>query len=75
LREIGESTPSLIASCSSLLACSTYYEIRRAADDVAAVIVPEQFFGVGPWDEDFSQASGEEVRQILARHNHRAVPA
>jgi predicted phosphoribosyltransferase len=58
-----------------MLACSTYYEIRRAADDVASVIVPEQFFGVGQWDEGFSQTSGEEVRQILARHDHRAVPA
>jgi putative phosphoribosyl transferase len=30
-----------------VIAASTYYEIRRAADDVAAVRVPENFYAVG----------------------------
>lgn len=30
-----------------VIAASTYYEIRRAADDVAAVMVPENFYAVG----------------------------
>ena len=36
------------------------------ADDVAAVIVPEEFQGVGQWYEDFSQTTDEEVRALLA---------
>ena len=49
-----------------VIAGSTYYEIRRAADDVAAVIVPENFSAVGQWYEDFSQTSDDEVRALLA---------
>jgi predicted phosphoribosyltransferase len=50
-----------------VIAGSTYYEIRRAADDVAAVIVPENFSAVGQWYEDFSQTSDKEVRELLAQ--------
>jgi predicted phosphoribosyltransferase len=54
-----------------VIAASTYYEIRRAADDVAAVIVPENFYAVGEWYEDFSQTSDDEVRDLLAQAARR----
>jgi predicted phosphoribosyltransferase len=54
-----------------VIAASTYYEIRRAADDVAAVMVPENFYAVGQWYEDFSQTSDDEVRDLLAQVAHR----
>jgi putative phosphoribosyl transferase len=54
-----------------VVAASTYYEIRRAADDVAAVMVPEQFYAVGQWYEDFSQTSDDQVRQLLAEAARR----
>lgn len=57
-----------------VIAGSTYYQIRRAADDVAAVIVPEKFYGVGQWYEDFSQTTDDEVRDLLARARHRTQP-
>jgi putative phosphoribosyl transferase len=50
-----------------VIAGSTYYEIRRAADDVAAVIVPENFNAVGQWYEDFSQTSDDEVCDLLTQ--------
>jgi putative phosphoribosyl transferase len=31
--------------------------------------VPEPFFAVGNWYEDFSQITDEEVRELLARAN------
>jgi predicted phosphoribosyltransferase len=49
------------------VALSSYYQIRRVADDVAAVIMPEQFYGVGQWYEDFSQTTDAEVRQLLSQ--------
>ena len=52
-----------IVVAAPVIAASTYYEIRRAADDVAAVIVPENFYAVGQWYEDFSQTSDDEVRE------------
>lgn len=54
-----------------VIAGLTYYQIRRAADDVAAVIAPEKFFGVGQWYEDFSQTTDEEVRALLAEAGRR----
>ena len=54
-----------------VIAGSSYYRIRRVADDVAAVIVPEEFCGVGQWYEDFSQTSDDEVRALLAEATRR----
>jgi predicted phosphoribosyltransferase len=58
-----------------VIAQSTFYLIHNAADEVAAVIAPEEFHGVGQWYEDFSQTTDDEVRQLLAETNHRAMPA
>jgi putative phosphoribosyl transferase len=54
------------------IARSTYHQIRDAADDVVAVIVPEEFYGVGQWYEDFSQTTDEEVSELLKQANQRA---
>jgi putative phosphoribosyl transferase len=48
------------------IARGTYEAMRVVADEVVAVIVPEDFFGVGQWFEDFSQTTDEEVRELLA---------
>ena len=53
------------------VALSSYYQIRRVADDVAAVMMPEQFYGVGQWYEDFSQITDAEVRQLLSEFTPR----
>ncbi len=56
-----------IVVAAPVIAGSTYYRMRRDADDVAAVLVPENFRGVGQWYEDFSQTTDEEVRQLLVQ--------
>ncbi len=38
-------------------------------------MVPEHFYAVGQWYEDFSQTSDEEVRALLAQAHHRVAPA
>jgi len=48
---------------------TTYHEMQREADELVAVIVPEQFDGVGQWYEDFSQTTDEEVRALLRKAN------
>jgi len=50
-----------------VIAASTHREMQRAADEVTAVIMPERFYAVGAWYEDFSQTSDEEVRNLLGR--------
>jgi predicted phosphoribosyltransferase len=37
------------------------------ADDVICATVPEPFFAVGNWYEDFAQTSDAEVRELLSR--------
>jgi putative phosphoribosyl transferase len=54
-----------------VIAASSYREIQRKADEVAAVMIPERFYAVGQWYEDFSQTSDEEVRDLLAQAARR----
>ncbi len=55
------------------IARSTYEYLRENCDDVVAVIVPEEFYGVGQWYEDFSQTTDEEVHELLGKLNHREI--
>ncbi len=57
------------------VARSTYNYLRQHADEVVALLVPEEFYGVGQWYEDFSQTSDEEVHRLIAEMNHREAPA
>ena len=58
-----------IVVAAPVIAGSSYYRARRAADDVAAVIVPEEFYSIGQWYEDFSLITDGEVHELLARAN------
>jgi putative phosphoribosyl transferase len=49
------------------IARSTYDFLRKSADEVVAVMVPEEFYGVGQWYEDFSQTTDDEVRELLSQ--------
>ena len=64
-----------IVVAAPVIAASTFSEMKRAADEVAAVLVPEHFYAVGQWYEDFSQTSDEEVRALLGQAHHRVAPA
>jgi putative phosphoribosyl transferase len=44
---------------------STCNEIRREADDCICEIMPDPFYAVGIWYEDFSQTTDDEVRDLL----------
>jgi predicted phosphoribosyltransferase len=37
----------------------------READEIVAVLSPEEVYGVGQWYEDFSPTTDEEVRALL----------
>ena len=55
------------------VAASTYEKMRVAADDVVALIVPEEFYAVGQWYENFAQTTDHEVRQFLAEARQRQL--
>jgi putative phosphoribosyl transferase len=54
-----------------VVAASPYSDMQRAADEVVAVMVPEHFYAVGQWYEDFSQTSDDEVRELLSQAARR----
>ena len=54
-----------IVVAAPVIAPTTYFELRKSADEIAAVFMPADFQGVGQWYEDFSQTSDEEVRGTL----------
>ena len=64
-----------IVVASPVIAAATHYNIQRAADEVVAVMVPEDFYAVGQWYEDFSETRDDEVRQLLTDANRRAQAA
>ncbi len=51
-----------------------FAELSRRVDAVIAVMVPEEFYGVGQWYEDFSQTTDSEVRDALA-HARKSIPS
>jgi predicted phosphoribosyltransferase len=52
-------------------AASTCEKMREAADDVVALLAPEEFYAVGQWYENFAQTSDDEVRELLAESTGR----
>lgn len=62
-----------IVVAAPVIAASTYDGLRRTADAVAAVMVPENFYAVGQWYAEFAQTSDEEVRTLLAEAGRRQL--
>ena len=57
--------PARIIVATPTVAHSTYVEMLDEVDDFVAVIMPETFFGVGEWFDDFSQTTDDEVCELL----------
>jgi predicted phosphoribosyltransferase len=51
----------------------TCQSLLREADDVVCAVVPEPFYAVGNWYDDFSQTTDEEVRELLRRAREAPV--
>jgi predicted phosphoribosyltransferase len=47
----------------------TCAEMEQYVDEMACLLMPEEFQAVGEWYEDFSQTSDQEVRNLLERRN------
>jgi predicted phosphoribosyltransferase len=67
--------PARIVVAVPVAAASTVAEMRAEVDDLVCVHVPETFYSVGSWYEDFTQTTDAEVRELLdeARHVPTAV--
>jgi putative phosphoribosyl transferase len=59
--------PARIVVAVPTAAPETQRALMTEVDEVVSVIVPESFYAVGQWYQEFPQTSDEEVRDLLAR--------
>jgi putative phosphoribosyl transferase len=57
--------PARIVVAVPVASLEAFEAVGREADDAICSRVPEQFFGVGFWYDDFSQVGDDEVRELL----------
>jgi predicted phosphoribosyltransferase len=58
--------PARIVVATPVGAAQTCAALRAEADEVVCLRIPEPFFAVGAWYEDFSQTTDREVEELLS---------
>ena len=69
-----QQTPARIVVAVPVGARDTHDRLRTIADEVVCVAMPEPFYGVGRWYEDFSETTDAEVRSLLAAAGRTPSP-
>jgi putative phosphoribosyl transferase len=67
VRAVRQQMPARVIVATPTAARSSYAELEREADEVIALMIPESFYAVGRWYENFSQTTDEEVRRLVAK--------
>lgn len=65
--------PKRIIVAVPVAAPETYAELRRHVDEIVCLEMPEPFYSVGTWYQDFSQTSDAEVKVLLERAAHERI--
>ncbi|MDE3196934.1 MAG: phosphoribosyltransferase [Acidobacteriota bacterium] len=67
VRAVKRQHPTRIIVAVPVSAAATFHEFRRHVDEMICLHMPEPFYAVGAWYEDFSQTSDRDVRDLLER--------
>lgn len=67
VRAVRRQSPSTVVVAAPVASRQAWALLRPAADAMECVSLPEPFFGVGAWYEDFTQTTDEDVRSLLER--------
>lgn len=59
--------PARLVVAAPVAAVEVVSELRREADEVVCVFTPEPLVAIGCWYDEFTQASDDEVKDLLAR--------
>jgi predicted phosphoribosyltransferase len=65
IRALKAQKPAWLVVAVPTCSASAYADLHREADEFIACMMPEPFFGVGQWYEDFSQTTDDEVTDLL----------
>jgi predicted phosphoribosyltransferase len=68
-----KSNPSKIVIAVPVSTASAYEKLSVNVDEIIAVLIPEEFYGVGAFYENFKQVSDEEVIQYLNKLTDKKV--
>ena len=71
-RAVRQRQPARLIIAVPVAAESSCREMQTEADEVVCALIPEPFFGVGQFYENFSQTTDEEVRALLVRAGRTA---
>lgn len=76
VQALRQQKPKRIVIAVPTAAPDTCAELESMADEVVALMKPQNFRSVGQWYEDFPQTTDDEVRQLLAEAaaEHAAAP-
>ena len=67
--------PKRIIVAVPIAAEPTNAELRSQVEELICLAMPEPFYSVGFWYEDFSQTNDEEIRELLERASKELSPA
>jgi putative phosphoribosyl transferase len=73
LRAVKKHRPTRVVAAVPVASDAAWEVLVRDADEVACLAIPEPFYAVGLWYEDFPQVSDEEVRRLLAQSAQQKV--
>lgn len=65
IQVVKESKPEKIIVATPVASSSAVKALKEIADDVIAVYIPPEFYGVGAFYQDFEQVSDEEVVELI----------
>jgi len=65
VRALGQMHPAAVVIAAPVAPQTAVNRLRCEVDDVVCDAIPETFYGVGQFYEDFSQVSDEEVNELL----------
>jgi putative phosphoribosyl transferase len=67
-RALRQQQPARLVIAVPVAAPQSCQEFRTEVDEVICAYMPQDFYGVGWWYDDFSQTSDQEVRDLLAQN-------
>lgn len=71
VRALWQLQPAGIVIAAPVAPQATINRLKQEVDDVVCVAVPERFYGVGQFYDDFTQVSDEEVIELLEAVAHQ----
>ena len=75
VRALRQMNPAAIVVAVPVAPYSTCARLRREVDDLVCLEMPEPFYGVGQFYDDFSQVSDAEVTKLLERTSRQYAEA